>query len=323
MRAIVQEGYGSPDVLKLREIERPVVADNGVLIRVRAASVNAMDSHMVHASRPFGMLLGVTKANRRIRGVDVAGVVEAVGKDVTRFKPGDAVFGFANGSFADYASTTEDRIAMKPPNLSFALAAAAPLAAISALQGLRDYAKVQPGQRVLIHGAGGGVGTFGVQIAKALGAHVTAVTGPRNLEVVRSLGPDAVIDYTREDFAARGERWDVLFDNAATRSIRDCLGVLTPTGVLVGVGAPKGGRLTLAAHILGMFVRSRITPQRVRLVMARSRREDIATLAQMLEAGTLSPVIDRSYALAEVAEAIRYVKAGQGRAKVVIDVGST
>ena len=320
MRAIVQEGYGSPHVLQLRDIDRPIVADDGVLIRVRAASVNAMDAHMAHASRLFGMLMGLTR-KRRVRGVDVAGEVEAVGKDVTRFKPGDAVFGFAHGSFAGYAATPEKLLAFKPRNLSFAQAAAVPMAAITALQALRDHAKLKPGQRVLIHGAGGGVGTFSVQIAKALGAHVTAVTSTRNLEVVRALGPDAMIDYTREDFAARGERWDVVLDNAATRSLRDCMRVLTPTGVVVGVGAPKTNMVAgVLIGVLEYVVRSLLMRQRVRMVMAKGRTEDLDTLREMIEAGQITPAIDRTYPLEEVPEAIRYVKAGQGRAKVVIVV---
>jgi NADPH:quinone reductase-like Zn-dependent oxidoreductase len=316
---MVQEGYGSPEVLKLREIERPVVADNEVLIRVRAASVNAFDSHMVHGPRVFGMLLGVT-TKRRVRGVDVAGEVVAVGKGVTRLKVGDQVYGFAQGAFAEYASTTEDRVAIKPRNVSFAQTAAVPMAALTALQGLRDTAKVQPGQRVLIHGAGGGVGTFAVQIAKALGAHVTAVTGPRNLEVVGALGPDELLDYTRDDFAAYGQRWDVFFDIAATRPVRDCLDVLTPMGILLGVGAPKGGTLSAIKGVLEFLIRSRFTKPRVRFVMAKSRTADLDTLREMIEAGTIKPVIDRSYPLGDVAEAIRYVKSGQGRAKVVIEV---
>lgn len=319
MRAIVQEGYGSPDALKLREIERPVVGDDQLLIRVRAASVNAMDSHITHMSRAVGTLMGV-RTKRRIRGVDVAGEVEAAGRSVTRFKPGDAVFGFAHGSFAEYALSTEKWIAIKPRNLSFGEAAATPMAATTALQGLRDVARLQPGQRVLIHGAGGGVGNFGVQLARAFGAHVTAVTSTRNMEVVRALGPDAVIDYTREDFATRDERFDVFFDNAATRSIRDCLSVLTPSGILLGVGAPKGGKLALATHMLEFLVRSRLDKTRVRFVMAKGRSADLDVLREMIEAGRISPVIDRSYPLGEVPDAIRYVKAGQGRAKVVIEI---
>lgn len=322
MRAIVQEGYGSPDVLRLREIDRPVVAADGVLIRVRAASVNAMDAHMVHASRVFGALMGLTRGKRRVRGVDVAGEIEAVGKDVTRLKTGDAVFGFAYGAFADYAMAPANRIAIMPRNLSFAEAAAVPMAAITSLQALRDYAHVQPGQRVLIHGAGGGVGTFAVQIARAFGAHVTAVTSTRNLDVVRALGPDDVIDYTREDFAARGERWDVVVDNAATRPIRDCLRILTPAGILVGVGAPKSGMLAAMKHVLEFAVRSSFMKQRVRMVMAKGRVEDLDTLREMIEAGRMAPVIDRTCALTEVPEAIRYVRAGQGRAKVVIEVAA-
>ncbi|HJQ20233.1 MAG TPA: NAD(P)-dependent alcohol dehydrogenase [Gemmatimonadaceae bacterium] len=319
MRAIVQEGYGSPDVLKLRDIDRPTVADDGVLIRVRAASVNAMDSHFVHSPRVLGAMMGVTR-KWPVRGVDVAGDVEAVGKNVTRFHIADAVYGFAHGSFADYATTAEGMLAMKPRNASYEQAAATPMAAITALQALRDFANVQPGQRVLIHGAGGGVGTFAVQIAKALGARVTAVTSTRNMDVVTALTPDDVIDYTREEFAARGQRWDVFFDNAATRPIRDCMRVLSPTGILLAVGAPKAGMLKMVTHMLGILVRSRVGKGRVRMVMAKGRYPDLDSLREMIEAGTIAPVIDRRYALAEVPEAIRYVRAGQGRAKVVIDI---
>jgi NADPH:quinone reductase-like Zn-dependent oxidoreductase len=318
MRAIVQEGYGSADVLKLREIALPIVADDGVLVRVHAASVNALDSHLVYSLLPGRGLLGPPSPRRAVRGVDVAGTVETVGRSVTRFKPGDEVFGVAPGAFAEYASTTQDRLAAKSPRLTFQQAAALPVAGVTALQGLRDKAGVQPGQRVLVHGAGGGVGTFAVQIAKALGAHVTAVTGPRNLEVVRSLGPDRVIDYSREDFARLGERFDVFFDVAATRPIRECLDVLVPKGAFVVVGAAKGGLTALFGRLLALLAIWPFTSRRILWFIARVRSHDLVTLQELFEAGKLTACIDREYALDEVPDAIRYVHSGQGRAKVVI-----
>jgi NADPH:quinone reductase-like Zn-dependent oxidoreductase len=318
MRAIVQEGYGSADVLELREISLPAVADDGVLVRVHAASVNALDSHLVYSPLPGRGLFGPPSPSRAVRGVDIAGIVEAVGKNVTRFKSGDAVFGVAPGAFAEYASTKEDRLAAKSPRLTFQEAAALPVAGVTALQGLRDKAGVQPGQRVLIHGAGGGVGTFAVQIAKALGAHVTAVTGPRNLEVVRSLGPDRVIDYSREDFAHQGERYDVFFDVAATRPIRDCLGVLVPKGAFVVAGAPKGSLAALVGRLLALLAISPFTSRRILWFIARVRSNDLVALQELIEAGKLTACIDREYTLHEVPDAIRYVHSGQGRAKVVI-----
>jgi len=320
MRAIVQEGYGSVDVLKPREIELPAVADDGVLVRVHAASVNAMDAHHVHmslAGRPF---FGLRSPRAPVRGVDVAGTIVSVGKNVTRFKPGDEVFGVARGTFAEYASTREDRLAAKSSALTFQVAAALPVAGLTALQGLRDKARVQPGQRVLVHGAGGGVGTFAVQIAKVLGAEVTAVTGARNLEVVRSLGPDRIIDYTREDFARQAERFDVFFDVAATRSLRECLQVLVPKGTLVMAGAPKGSRTSILTHLLAALAIAPFTSRRIALLMARIRTDDLVFLQELIEAGKITAAIDREYPLHEVPDAIQYVQSGQGRAKVVIDV---
>ena len=320
MKAIVQQGYGSADVLQLREIEVPAVADDGVLVRVHAASVNALDAHIVYMPLAARVFFGLPSPRVAVRGVDIAGTVESVGKNVTRFKPGDAVFGVAPGAFAEYASTKEDRLAAKSPRLTFQEAAALPVAAVTALQGLRDKAGVQPGQRVIVHGAGGGVGTFAVQIARTLGSHVTAVTGTRNVEVVRALGPDRIIDYTREDFTSEDERFDVFFDVASTRSLRDCLRVLVPKGALVRVGAPKGGLTALAGSVLAMLATSPFTSRRIVSFTARIRRDDLLTLQEMIEAGRLTSVIDREYALHEVPDAIRYVKSGQGRAKVVIRI---
>jgi len=322
MKAIVQEGYGSADVLHLREIAQPAVPDDGVLVRIHAASVNAMDCHFLHGALPVRLMMGLRRPKVPVRGVDLAGQVETVGKSVTRFKPGDEVFGSARGTFAEYAVAVEDRLAPKPQRLTFEQAAAIPVAGLTALQGLRDRARVQPGQRVLIHGAGGGVGTFAVQIAKALGAHVTAVTGPDNVDLVRSLGPDEVIDYTREDFARRSERYDVFFDVAAHRPLADCRRVLMPGGTLVMAGAPKGGVFSVVARLLGVAVLSRFArPQQIGLVSAKVKPQDLAALAELTGSGKVTPAIDRTYSLEQVPDAFRYAGGGRARAKVVIRVG--
>jgi NADPH:quinone reductase-like Zn-dependent oxidoreductase len=318
MKAIVQDGYGSPDVLKLREIDIPAVGDDGVLVKVIAASLNAADSHLTQGlPRLIGRLLSSSRTI--VRGFDVAGRVEAVGRNVTRFKTGDEVFGTAHGSCAEYVATSQDRLAPKPRNLTFEQAAALPVAGFTALQGLRDKAHLQPGQRVLIYGAGGGVGTFAVQIAKSLGAHVTAVTSTRNLDLVRSIGADEVIDYTREDFARRGERYDVLFDIGANRSFTDCRRVLAPSGTLVLAGAPKGIRAIVTRLLMAQLL-SRIGGRRIGSFLARTRHEDLVALKELAEAGKLSPVIDRRYPLSEVPDAVRYVGTGQARGKVVISI---
>lgn len=321
MKAIVQEGYGSADVLHLREIDRPAVTDDLVLVRVRAASVNALDWHTVHGGRlleAIGFLLRSPAVP--VRGADLAGHVEAVGTHVTRLRPGDEVFGTGKGTFAEYATSTEDRLAPKPRELSFAQAATLGVAAVTALQGLRDKGGVQPGQRVLIYGAGGGVGTFAVQIAKALGAHVTAATGTRNLELVRSLGPDEVIDRTKDDFTRCGQRYDVIFDNAADRSFADCRRALAKNGRLVLVGAAKSSTIAMLSRPLAAIVRSRLGSRWLVPFLARIRREDLLALKALVETGKVRPVIDRQYALSEAREAVRYVGSGQARAKVVINV---
>ena len=322
MKAIVQDGSGSADVLQLREIDRPVVTDDRVLVRVRAASVNALDWHTVHGGRLIRMIGALMRQPfNPVRGVDVAGHVEAVGKNVTRLRPGDEVFGVARGSFAEYALASENGLVPKPRELTFAQAAAVGVAGVTALQGLRDRGQVKPGQRVLIYGAGGGVGTFAVQIAKALGAHVTAVTSTKNLEIVRSIGPDEVIDYAQEDFTRRGQRYDVLFDLAANRSFADCRRVLTPTGRHVLAGAAKGSMFATLSHALIGIVRSRLGSRWLVPLLAKVSREDLIVLKELAEAGKLCPVIDRQYPLSEAREAVRYVGTGQARAKVVINVG--
>ena len=319
MKAIVQEGSGSADVLHVREIDKPVVTDGHVLVRVRAASVNALDWHSVHGGRLMGAAATVMRQPEQpVRGVDVAGHVEAVGAGVTRFAPGDEVFGGAPAAFAEYALARESGLVLKPRNLTFEQAAAIGVAGRTALQGLRDKAQVKPGQRVLISGAGGGVGTFAVQIAKALGAHVTAVTSTRNLDLVRSLGPDEVIDYTQEDFTRRGERYDAIFDVAANRSLSDLRSVLAPDGTLVLAGADKRGGVAIFTRILSAFVRSRLLGQRIVFYVAKASQADLVVLKELIEAGKVCPAIDRTYPLAEAAEAVRYVGSGQARAKVVI-----
>jgi NADPH:quinone reductase-like Zn-dependent oxidoreductase len=322
MKAIIQEGEGSADVLHLREIERPALTDDRVLVRVRAASVNALDWHSVHGSTLMRIAAKVMRSKSDpVRGVDVAGVVEAVGKNVTQFRPGDAVFGSAPACFAEYVTARPDRILLKPEGLSFEQAGSVGVAGQTALQGLRDIAQVKPGQRVLIHGAGGGVGTFAVQIAKALGAHVTAVTGATKVDIARSLGADEVIDYSKEDFTKRPERYDVVFDVAATRRLGALRKVVTPGGILVLVGADKRGGAAIFARIIGGLIRSRVFKQRVRFFVSHNDAKDMAFLRELLETGRLTPRIDRTYPLSEAVEAVRYVGSGQARAKVVLTVG--
>ncbi len=317
MKAIVQVSYGSPDGLELREIEKPAVADDRVLVRVRAASLNAADWHLLKRlphviARLFGM------RPSRVRGGDLAGVVEAAGKNVTRFQPGDEVFGSGTGTFAELATAPEDRLAPKPRNLTFEQAATLSGAGCSALQGLRDKGEVKPGQRVLIYGAGGGVGTFAVQVARALGARVTAVTRTENLDLVRSIGADEAIDYTVEDFTRRGERWDLVFDIGADRSFRDLKRILSADGKVVLCGAPSSMWLALASLVKAELM-SRAGSRQVSYV-TRVRQPDLFALKDLAEAGKLVPVIDRQYPLAEVPEALRYLGTKQARGKVVIKV---
>jgi NADPH:quinone reductase-like Zn-dependent oxidoreductase len=320
MKAVVQEGYGSADALHVRDIPRPELMEGRVLVRMRAASVNALDWHTTHG----GLLLEImSKVMRQkdqpVRGVDLAGTVEAVGPNVTRFKPGDDVFGSAPASFAEYVRAREDRLLLKPRDLPFEQAATLNVAGLTALQGLRDHAKIKPGQRVLIHGAGGGVGTFAVQIAKALGAHVTAVTGPRNVDIIKTLGADDVIDYTKDDVTRGPERYDAVLDIAATRSLSALRRVLVPNGIFVQVGAAKnGGWIGVFGRIIGVMVRSRVLRQRVTFYVAQTNTEDLAYLRDLVASGKLRPVIDRTYPLSEAREAVRYVGSGQARAKVVI-----
>jgi len=320
MKALVQEGRGSADALHLREIPRPQATEGRVIVRMRAASVNALDWHTTHG----GLLLEIMGKLMRskdepVRGVDVAGTVVEVGPGVTRFKPGDEVFGSAVATFAEYVRAREDRLLLKPSDLPFEQAATLNVAGHTALQAVRTHAEVKPGQRVLIHGAGGGVGTYAVQIAKALGARTTAVTGPRNIDMVTSLGADEVIDYTKEDFTRRRERFDAVIDISATRSLSALRSVLAPNGILIQVGAAKhGGWIGVFARIIALMVRSRVFGQRVKFFVAQNDRSDLAFLLELIAAGKLRPVIERTYPLSEGREAVRYVGTGQARAKVVI-----
>ncbi|WP_137993185.1 NAD(P)-dependent alcohol dehydrogenase [Streptomyces vilmorinianum] len=322
MKAIVQDRYGSAEVLEFKDIETPVPGDREVLVRVHAASVNARDWHLMRGDPYLARLvLGVRRPKAKILGTDFAGRVEAVGAGVTRLRPGDEVFGEAEGAFAEYMCASEDVVERRPANLTYEQAAAVPLAGTTALMGLRDLGRVRPGQKVLINGASGGVGTFAVQIAKALGADVTGVCSTRNVDLVRSLGADHVVDYTQEDFATGAERHDLVFDLVGNRSLAECRRALTPTGTLVlsGGGVFEGGSLVgpmgllLKGQVLSHFVR-----QRLLVLSASPGREKLAALRDLAESGSITPVIDRTYPLSEVAEAIRYVEIEHARAKVVV-----
>jgi NADPH:quinone reductase-like Zn-dependent oxidoreductase len=319
MRALVQEGRGSADALHLREVPVPELREGRVLVRMRAASVNALDWHTTHGGLILDIVGKITRSkDEPVRGVDLAGTVVAVGPGVTRFKPGDDVLGGAVATFAEYVRAREDRLVLKPQDVSFEQAATLNVAGHTALQALRDHAQVKPGQRVLIDGAGGGVGTFAVQIAKALGAEVTAVTGPRNVDVVRSLGADMVVDNSKERVSRRPERYDAVIDIAAARSIGELRRVLTPEGIFIQVGAAKrGGWIGIFGRILALMIRKRLG-QRMKFFVAESGTADLEFLLELIAAGKLRPAIDRTYPLAEAREAVRYVGTGQARAKVVI-----
>jgi NADPH:quinone reductase-like Zn-dependent oxidoreductase len=316
VKAIVQNAYGSPDVLELREIDKPVVKDNEALVRVRAAGLNAGDYFSMRGS-PWAirMVLGVRKPRNHVPGWDVAGHVEAVGRGVTRFQPGDEVYGAITGACAEYACGAAVRFAMKPASLSFEQAAAVPTAALTALQGLRDVGKLQPGQKVLINGASGGVGTFAVQIAKALGAEVTGVCSTRNVDMVRSIGADHAIDYTQEDFARSGRRYDLILDNVGNRSFSHLRRALAPQGIIVPNSGHGGMSYVFKAFLLSSFMR-----QQGRPFVAKGSREDLTTLREFIESGKVTPVIDRTYPLIEVPQALGYMEEGHARGKVVVTV---
>ena len=325
MKAIVYCDYGLAN-LKLEDIEKPVPNDNQVLVKVRAASVNPYDWHFIEGTPKIMRLgVGLRKPKDTRLGGDVAGQIEAVGKNVTQFKPGDEVFGLCNGAFAEYC-LGRSKLALKPANMTFEQAASVPVAAITALQGLRDSGKIQPGQKVLINGASGGVGTFAVQIAKSLGAEVTGVCSTRNLDMVRSLGADHVIDYTKEDFTKSDQRYDVILDNVPNHSLSECRRILTPNGKYVmigGGGANEQGVFGVMLRPLKAMLLSPFVSQEMAMMMANVDNKDLTILADLMQSGKVKPVIDRTYKLSEVPAAIRYVEEGHARGKVIITMEDT
>jgi len=307
-------------VFQLREIEKPVIDDDGVLLRVHAASVNALDWHLM---RGIPSIIRLTTGLRRpkspVPGVDAAGTVESVGRNVTRFRPGDEVFGMRTGAFAEYVAGKERNFVAKPVGLSFEQAAAVPVAGETALQGLRDKGQIRPGQKVLVNGASGGVGTFAVQVAKSFGANVTGVCSPRNVDLIRSIGADRVMDYTREDFVRDGQRYDMLFDVAWTHSGSDCRRVLTPNGIHVLAGQSSREKPSILPLLLAPLV-SRFRRQKLVSYIAKHSNADLVALKELIEAGKVTPIIDRTFPLREVPEAVRYLGEGHPRAKIVITV---
>jgi NADPH:quinone reductase-like Zn-dependent oxidoreductase len=325
MKAIVQEKYGSADVLELRDVEKPQPEDDEVLIRVHAAGVDPGVWHLM-TGRPYlvrAMGFGLRRPKIRVRGTDAAGIVEATGKNVVRLKPGDSVYGTCDGSFAEYACAKAERFAPKPSNLSFKQAAAVPVSGVTALHGLRDAGKLQPEQKVLIIGAAGGVGTYAVQLAKAFGAVVTGVCSTSKAELVRAIGADEVIDYTREDFTGGTRRFDLILDTAGRRPLSQVRQALTPQGTLVIVGG-EGGDRWLGGFQRQIFapLRSRFTEQNVVGLISTERQQDLLTLKDLIEESKLTPVIDRTYALGEAPQAIRYLEQGHARGKVVLIVSN-
>jgi NADPH:quinone reductase-like Zn-dependent oxidoreductase len=323
MKAIVYDRYGSADVLQYQEIEKPIPADDQVLIQVRASSVNPYDWHFIRGTPSFIRLFtGIRAPKSRRVGVDVAGVVEAAGRNVTSCKPGDAIFGAAAGSFAEYACAPASSVALKPESLTWEQAAALPMAGITALQGLRDKGQIRAGQRVLINGAAGGVGTFAVQIAKSFGATVTAVCSTRNIELLRSIGADDVIDYTRQDFVHADRRYDLFFDLVGNHRLRECLRVVEPRGTYIGCGG--GGPDRRSTEMLGSMLYAAVlapfVTQKMPGLLAKANAGDLSFLADLTQAGKITPVLDRSYALQETACAIRYLEQGHARGKVTITV---
>lgn len=325
MRAVVHYEYGPPEVLRLEEIEKPVPEADQVLIKVHAAGVNPLDWHYMRGvPRVVRMDWGRDKPKDIRLGEDVAGVIEAVGSHVTQFKPGDQVFGTARGSFGEYVRASADKIALKPPGLSFEQAAAVPVSAVTALQALRDKGRIQAGQKVLINGASGGVGTFAVQIAKSFGAQVTGVCSTRNLEMVRSLGAVHVIDYTQENFTRSAERYDVILDMVGNHPLSKIRRVMSRKGVyvLIGAGGPDDSLFGPLGKALKAFTLSPFVSQKLMMLIANVTQADLNTLAQLLAAKQVTAVIDRTYTLSETAEAIRYVELGHARGKVVISVAN-
>jgi NADPH:quinone reductase-like Zn-dependent oxidoreductase len=323
MRAVVRTSFGSPDVLEIQEIEKPTPADDELLVRVRATSVNPADWYGVTGTPWVGRVqMGLFKPKEPRVGTDFAGTVEAVGKDVTQFRPGDEVFGGRDGAFAEYVCVREERaVVPKPANVTFEEAAAVPVAALTALQGLRDKGQLLPGQKVLINGASGGVGTFAVQIAKELGADVTGVCSTSNVDIARSLGADHVIDYTHEDFTRSDRRYDLIFDVAGSRSWSECRRVLEPQATLVIVGAAKGSRLMgPLSHMVKVRLAAVRSSRKVVFFIAKFNKADMLVLRELLEDGKVTPVIDKRHELSEIADALRYLGEGHAKGKIVITV---
>ncbi len=324
MKAAIYTRFGPPDVIRIMDVEEPVPKDDEILIKIRAASVNPLDWHFLRGTPRLGrVVFGLVKPRHPRLGVDVAGQVEAVGRNVTRLEPGDEVFGVCKGAFAEKTCASESELVTKPDRISFEQAAGVPIAALTALQGLRDHGRLQPGQKVLVNGAAGGVGTFAVQIARALGANVTGVCSTRNVELVRSIGADQVVDYTREDFAGSGRRFDLLFDCVGNRSLSACRRVLTPKGTYVGIGGggPDTSSFRLVSAAITQMLLSRFVSQRLRGFIAKARQEDLAALRDLMTSGEVTPVIDRRFPLSNLADAIRYQEAGHARGKVIITMG--
>ena len=326
MKAIRYCEYGSPDVVKLDDVQKPVPDDNQVLIKIRAASLNALDAYMIRDAWLNRLIFGLRKPRDTRLGRDVAGQVEAVGKNVTQFKPGDEVFGICRGSLAEYAVTPERALVIKPLNISFEQAASVSLAGLTALQGLRE-GKIQPGQKVLINGATGGVGTFAVQIAKSFGAEVTAICSTRNLDLIRSIGADRVIDYTKEDFTKSDQRYDVIFDNVCNHSFTERRRVLTPKGICVlagmgGAGVKEGQAIgRIAGNLFIARGLSPFTDQKFAQYMTKMSKQDLIMLGELIQAGKVRPVIERTYKLNDAPEALRQLDAGHARGKLVITIG--
>lgn len=323
MKAIVYNRYGSPDVLKYEELETPIPGDDQILIRVCASSVNPYDWHFIRGTPSFiRIFLGIRAPKSRRVGADVAGVVEATGRNVTRFKAGDQVFGTAAGSFAEYVCAPQSALALKPKEITWEQAASAPIAGITALQGLRDKGKILKEQAVLINGAAGGVGTFAVQIAKTFEAHVTAVCSTRNVELVRSIGADDVVDYTREDFIHGSRRYDVFFDLVGNHPLPACLRVLQPNGIYIGCGGggPDRRSIELLGSMLYPLVLGPFKTQKMPGLLAKVNTADLNDLADLMRSGKVTPVLDMSFPLSDTADAIRYLERGHARGKVAITV---
>jgi NADPH:quinone reductase-like Zn-dependent oxidoreductase len=324
MKAIVQERFGPPDVLQLVDTDPPEVGADDVLVRVHAAALNPYDWHIMRGDPLVARLMGevgLRKPKARVAGIDAAGRVEAVGANVRGLRPGDEVLGFCRGAFAEYAPAVADKVVPKPASLTFEQAAAVPMAGTTALRGIRDVGAVQPGHRVLVNGAAGGVGTYAVQIATALGAEVTGVCSTRNVELVRSIGATHVVDYTTEDFTDGRAHYDVVLDNVGNRPLSQLRRALTPTGTLVLNGGGSPGRvLGPVGSILRAVVVNRLVRERLRLLPHEQKREQLLTLTGLIEAGKLTPILDRTYPLADTGEALRRVEQGHARGKVVITV---